>query len=131
MPLISHQPDRFQLINLRLNKDGKGPFMIRQEGYPPGSTNMANHRYFLLKDGSWMLNYAFFLLDEKEQEEHFLPELEDVFEAIDKLAGKRVVVHDKLPEGSTKESILRGVRETGSHLLRRLHEAHGHEIERP
>lgn len=131
MPVLSHQPDRFHLINLRLNRDGKGPYVIRQEGYPPGSMSMANHRYFLLKDGSWMLNYAFFLLSEKEQEEHFLAELKDVFEAIDRLAGNPVVVHDELPEGTTKESILAGVRQTGNHLLTRLQEAKGRRIERP
>lgn len=131
VPLLSHHPDRFQLVNLRLQKDGKGPYMIRQEGYAPGSTSMANHRFFLLKDGTWLLNYAFFMLDEKEQETHFLADLEEVFETVDQLAGKSVVAQEKLPEGATKESIMQAVRQTGSRVLQRLHEAHGHEIERP
>jgi hypothetical protein len=123
MPTISHAVDQFKLVNLGFLRGGRGPYVIRQDGHPPGSMTFEELRFFLLADGSWMLEYAFYLLPEEEQEKHLFGSLHDVFEVIDELAGKPVVVHDRLPEGVTREVILARMRETGNRLIRRLHEA--------
>jgi len=123
MSTISHAVDRFKLLNLGYLRGGKGPYVIRQDGYAPGSMTMEEHRFYLLEDGSWMLNYAFFLLPAEEQEKHLFGSLNEVFKAIDDLAGKKVVVHDKLPDGATKEQILAGMRDAGNRLNQRLYEA--------
>lgn len=123
MPAISHSVDRFKLLNLGYQPGGKGPYVIRQDGHRPGSMTMEEHRFYLLKDGSWMLNYAFFLLPEDEQKRHLFESLQEVFAAIEDLAGKKVVVHDQLPEGATREKILASMRDIGSRLSQRLYEA--------
>lgn len=123
MPAISHSVDQFKLVNLGYLRGGKGPYVLRQDGHAPGSMTLEQHRFYLLDDGSWMINYAFFLLPEEEQEKHLFGSLQEVFDAIDDLAGKKVVVNDKLPEGATKEKILASMREIGHRLSQRLYDA--------
>jgi hypothetical protein len=123
MAAISHSVNQFKLLNLGYLRGGKGPYVIRQDGHAPGSITMEQHRFYLLDDGSWMLNYAFFLLPEEEQQQHLFGSLQEVFAAIDELAGKKVVVNDKLPEGATKEKIMASMRDIGNRLSARLYEA--------
>lgn len=84
---------------------------------------MEEHRFYLLEDGSWMLNYAFFLLPAEEQERHLFGSINEVFKAIDDLAGQKIVVHGELPEGATKEKVLAGMRDTGNRLNQRIYDA--------
>ena len=123
MPAISHSVNQFKLLNLGYLRGGKGPYVIRQDGHKPGSMTMEQQRFYLLEDGSWMLNYAFFLLPEEEQEKHLFGSLQEVFAAIDDLAGKKLVVNDQLPEGATKEKILASMRNISNRLSSRLYEA--------
>lgn len=111
------------LLNLGYLRGGKGPYVIRQDGYSPTSMTMDEHRFYLLADGSWLLNYAFFLLPQEEQEKHLFGSIQEVFQAIDDLAGKPIVVNDKLPEGATKEQILASMRKIGNRLNQRLFDA--------
>ena len=123
MSAISHSIDKFKLLNLGYLRNGKGPYAIRQDGYAPGSMTMDEHRFILMEDGSWMRNHAFFLLPEEEQEKALFGSLNEVFKAIDDLAGKDVVVRDDLPEGATKEKVIAGIRATESRLAKRIDEA--------
>lgn len=123
MAALTHSVNRLRLLNLAYHRREKGPYAICQEGHPPGSMTMTVNRYYLLSDGSWMLNYAFFLLAEDEQEKHLLDSIKAVFAAIDNLAGKKIIVHDDLPEDATPDSILRAVRETGNRIIRHLNDA--------
>ena len=91
---------------------------------------MENHRYILMEDGSWMLNYAFYLLSEEEQEKALFGSISRVFDAIDDLAGKDLVVHSDLPEGATKQSVLAAMRDAGHRLAQRIDEAKGGAVKR-
>ena len=123
MSVLSHSVNRIELVNLGYHRNGKGPYMIRQDGYPPGSTTMDDNRYFLLSDGSWMINFAFFLLPQEELESHFYGNIKEVFAALDNLAGKKLVVNSEIPDGATPASILAGIRDAGNRLLNLIHEA--------
>ncbi|MGE9270473.1 MAG: hypothetical protein ACQKBU_06695 [Verrucomicrobiales bacterium] len=130
MPKISNSIDRFTLLNLGYLRGGKGPYAIRQEGYAPGSMTMDEDSFYLLEDGTWLINYAFFLFPAEEQERHLFGSLKEVFEAIDALAGQKVVVNDQLPEGATRAEILAGMRSAGNRLIQRLQEAKASTISR-
>ena len=130
MPAISNSLDRFKLLNLGYLRGGRGPYAIRQDGYAPGSMTLDENRFILMDDGSWMLNYRFFLLPEEEQEKQLFGSLPEVFEALDALAGKEVVVHDQLPNGATKEMVLARMRAVRNRLTIRLHEARADALKR-
>ena len=106
MPALSNDFDRCEVINLAQDPQGRGPYLVRQEGYPPGSTDFISKRFLLQKDGRWLLNFAFVMLPEAEQEAQMFHSLKDVLTLLDELSTKPVQADDTLPEGVSAEVIL-------------------------
>ena len=68
MAALSNDPARCEVMNLAWGPNGHGPYLVRQEGYEPGSSTFKMQRFILQKDGRWLLNLAFVMLPEAEQE---------------------------------------------------------------
>jgi hypothetical protein len=54
MRIVTDDYQDFQLLNLGTNKNGHGPYVIRQDGVPPGSSSSQEDRFLLRKDGTWI-----------------------------------------------------------------------------
>jgi hypothetical protein len=48
---------------------GDQPYVLRQDGVPPGSMQAQEDRFLLRKDDTWVLNITVYTLPEKEQEQ--------------------------------------------------------------
>ena len=123
--MLSHDPSRLTLLNLRYHPGQKGPYLIRQDGYAPGSRDLKVHRFFLLRDGLWIRNHRFYLLDHDEQRRQLLQDVGEAIELIDSLAGQPVRADDSLPDGVTPEQILERMERIKDHLVRDLQQASG------
>ena len=71
MAALSNDPARCEVMNLGWGTGGHGPYLVRQEGYELGSSTFKMQRFILQKDGRWLLNLAFVMLPEAEQEASF------------------------------------------------------------
>ncbi|MFM2243308.1 MAG: hypothetical protein RLZ97_2163 [Verrucomicrobiota bacterium] len=120
---LSHDPSRLTLLNLRFHPGQKGPYIIRQDGYAPGSTDLKVHRFFLLRDGSWIRNHRFYLLESAEQRQHLLNDIAEAMDLIDSLAGQPVRADDSLPPGITPEEIIQRMQSIKDHLIHDLQNA--------
>ncbi|WP_009959233.1 hypothetical protein [Verrucomicrobium spinosum] len=125
MPTLSNSYDCCQLLNLGVGPQGRGPFLIRQQGSAPGSMTLDQMRYFLRKDGTWVLSLAVYVLSDAEQEEHYLyPTSADATTLLSSLAGDPVV-DDTLPPDKSAEELILAAQKTISGLwghLNRLNE---------
>lgn len=102
--------------------------MIRQEGTPPGGTSMGEDRFFLRKDGTWVLNFAVFVLPEKEQEEKFIyTDVSDVFATLQTLIGNPIV-EVKLPDGTSRAEIIASMQSTTNRIWSRIRDSKGAKI---
>lgn len=116
MPTISNDYSRCEMMNLASAPNGRGPFVIRQEGSPPGSMSMKQDPFLLRNDGVWVLNLIVFSLPEQEQQRYIYQTSADVMKALDSLQGDPVV-DARLPEGVSQAELLAGVENTASRLL--------------
>jgi hypothetical protein len=85
MSALCNDPARCEVMNLAWGANGHGPYLVRQEGYEPGSSTFKMQRFILQKDGHWLLNLAFVMLTEAEQEAqlfHSLTEVLQIFESL-------------------------------------------------
>jgi hypothetical protein len=80
--------------------------LVRQEGYLPGSTDFTPQRFLLQKDGRWLLNLAFIMLSDAEQQAQLFHSLKDVLTLLNELATQPVQADAALPEGVSSEVIL-------------------------
>jgi hypothetical protein len=125
--LTNHYSD-CELLNLGYNPNGRGPYVVRQDGTPPGTVARQEDRFFLRKDGTWVVNFAAFVLPAKEQEENFLyANLEEALTTLQNLIGKPLV-EGKLPEGKSRAEMLAGLESTKDRLFSRIREAKGSRI---
>lgn len=125
--LTNHSSD-CELLNLRYNPNGRGPYVIRQDGIPPGSSTLGEDRFFLRKDGTWVLNFAVFVLPEKEQEQKFVyTDIAEVLSTLQTLLG-RPVVEVKLPDGTSRAEVLAAMSSTNSRIWSRIRDARGTKI---
>jgi len=109
----------------------KGPYALRQAGSPPGSTTLQQDMFLLRKDGAWVINLTVFSLPEKEIRQNFLfGDIPELFSVIEDLAGKPLVVEDKLPADKSKEEILASLRTNANTLISRIRDAQGAKLER-
>lgn len=122
MPTISNDYTRCQMLNLGSAPGGRGPFVIRQEGSPPESTNLQQDPYLLRDDGVWVLNLIVFSLKEEDQKRFYYPTSVDVLKALDTLQGD-AKVEAKLPDGVSRAELLAAAEATASRLLRGLQNA--------
>jgi hypothetical protein len=122
MRVLTNDYRDFELLNLGNQTDGRGDFMVRQEGIPPHRATIEQDRFYLRGDGVWVINLAVFALPEEEQARFLFPEIADVYATVEKLVGVPVVL-DQLPEGKTHDELLAAMRASQDQLWRRVRSA--------
>jgi hypothetical protein len=131
MATLTNFADHCDLLNLGFGPGGKGPYVLRQSGSPPGSMTLQQDSYLLRKDGTWVLNLTVFSLPEKDVNENFLfRDFPELFSVIGDLGSKPLVIEDKLPTDKSRAEILAALQTTASNLLSRIRDAKGAKLER-
>lgn len=110
-------------VNLGLNEAGHGPYVIRQEGYPPGSIDMEMDRYVLMKDGTWVLNYVLSALPEPEADTVLFDSIDEALQTLESLAGHDVKCRSEPPDGMTLEQAINIYEKEMPALLQRIQKA--------
>ena len=118
MAALCNDPARCEVLNLAWGSNGHGPYLVRQEGYEPGSSNFIMQRFILQKDGRWLLNLAFVMLPEAEQEAQLFHSLTEVLKLLDELGSKPVRASADLPAGANAEEILAHFEQCTHRILR-------------
>lgn len=118
MAALSNDPARCELMNLGYEAQGHGPYLVRQEGYPPGSSDFRPQHFLLQRDGRWLLNFAFVMLPEAEQEAQLFHSMNEVLVFLDKLTAKPVVADGKMPEGACSTEIMNHFEQCTRRILR-------------
>lgn len=118
---LSNRPDDFEIVNLKWNDSGRGPYLVRQDGSPPSDERvLPEERFFLMKDGTWMLNVTFCNLPEKDRSRGIYQSVDEIFAIIGTLRSTPVV-DDRLPEGMSAESLIAGMGRTAREFLDKSH----------
>ncbi|HCN77718.1 MAG TPA: hypothetical protein DIT13_11065 [Verrucomicrobiales bacterium] len=123
MPALSNDAARCEVMNLGWGPNGHGPYLVRQEGYEPGSSTFKMQRFILKRDGRWLLNLAFVMLPEAEQEAQLFHSLKDVLVLLDQLAGQPVLADAALPPGTNADEILEHFEQCTHRILRGMRDA--------
>ena len=90
MRILTNDYKDCELLNLGTNKSGHGPYVIRQDGVPPGSLSSQEDRFLLRKDGTWVLNITAFTLPERSKSSSlFFKMLPNCMQRFKNLAGPR------------------------------------------
>jgi hypothetical protein len=118
MAALSNEPARCEVMNLAWSPNGHGPYLIRQEGYEPGSSTFKMQRFILQKDGRLLLNLAFVMLPEAEQENQLFHSLTEVMVFLDGLSDKPVQAEEKLPPGTNADEIMAHFEQCAHRILR-------------
>jgi hypothetical protein len=118
-----------ELLNLGFNQNGRGPYFIRQDGVPPGSLNSQEDRFLLRRDGTWVVNFAVFVMAEEEQRQFIYENVAEVFDTLDKLVGKPMA-ESQMPEGKSRAELLAALDTTTNRIWARVREVHGSSITR-
>ena len=118
MAALCNDPAHCEVLNLAWGSNGHGPYLVRQEGYEPGSSNFIMQRFILQKDGRWLLNLAFVMLPEAEQEAQLFHSLTEVLKLLDELGSKPVRASADLPAGANAEEILAHFEQCTHRILR-------------
>jgi hypothetical protein len=103
---LSNDPEHCDVMNLGYGPNGHGPYLVRQEGYVPGSMDLRPQRFILQKDGRWLLNLAFVMMPEAEQEKQLFQDLTEVLRFLDAQGAQPVRADAALPPGTTPEEIM-------------------------
>jgi hypothetical protein len=111
-----------ELLNLSYNKDGRGPYVLRQDGVPPDSASPREYRFLLRKDLTWVLNLSVFALPEKELENFIFKDAAELYAVVENLGGKPVV-EDALPPGKSHAELSAAIDITTSKLWSRIRDA--------
>jgi hypothetical protein len=122
MATITNHYQNCELLNLKYGPGGRGPFIVRQEGTPPGSTTFQPERFLLRKDGVWVLNLAVFALTEKEKEQFVFESSAEAMQLLDELRGEPIV-ESALPAGSSIEQLKSAAQSSISGLWARMQNA--------
>lgn len=118
MPALSNDAARCEVMNLAWGPGGHGPYLVRQEGYEPGSSTFKMHRFVLQKDGRWLLNLAFVMLPETEQEAQLFHSLKDVLVLLDQIAGQPVRADAMLPPNTSADEVMAHFEQCTHRILR-------------
>ena len=118
MAALSNDPARCEVMNLGWGTGGHGPYLVRQEGYELGSSTFKMQRFILQKDGRWLLNLAFVMLPEAQQEAQLFHSLTEVLKLLDELGSKPVRASTDLPAGANAEEILAHFEQCTHRILR-------------
>ena len=120
MAALSNDPARCEVMNLAWGTNGYGPYLARQEGVEPGSSTFKPQRFILQKDGHWLLNLAFVMLPEAEQEAQLFHHLTDILVFLDSLSDKPVQADGKLPPGTNADEIMEHFEQCAHRILRSM-----------
>ncbi|MFO1439805.1 MAG: hypothetical protein U1F81_15895 [Verrucomicrobiaceae bacterium] len=118
MPLLCNDAARCEVMNLAWGSNGHGPYLVRQEGYLPDSTDFRPQRFLLQKDGRWLLNLAFVMLPEAEQEAQLFHSLKDVLVLLDQIAGQPARADASLPPGTNADEVMAHFEQCTHRILR-------------
>lgn len=122
MATLTNSYHNCQLLNLGYGPGGRGPFIVRQDGTPPGATTFDDDRFLLRKDGTWVLNIAVFALSEKDKEQFLFTSSGDVVQVLDGLTGSPIV-DTSLPPGKSVEELKSAAQNTITGLWGRIRDA--------
>ena len=122
MAALTNSYHNCELLNLGHGPNGRGPFIIRQEGTPPGSMIFQPDRFLLRKDGAWVLNLAVFALPEKDKQQFLFTTSAEAMVLLDSLSGEPVV-EAALPPGKSVEELKTAAQSTITGLWGRMREA--------
>jgi hypothetical protein len=111
-----------ELLNLGYNRDGRVPYILRQEGVSPNSLTQEEDRFLLRKDFTWVINLKVFALPEKEQEQFIFKDVGEWYAAVKELAGNPVV-EAALPPGTSRAELNAAIETTVSKLWTRIRDA--------
>ncbi|QIF03247.1 hypothetical protein [Roseimicrobium sp. ORNL1] len=123
MSALANDYTRCELINLGYDSDGRGPYVIRQEGYPPNTMTFEVDRYYLRRDGTWLINLAMFALPEKEKDDFVYESVEAVIVLLEGLTGEPSVEYH-LPEGKSIPELRAAAESHFTGLWGRIHQRH-------
>jgi len=118
MAALCNDTTRCEVMNLAWGPNDHGPYLVRQEGYEPGSSTFKPQRFILQKDGRWLINLAFVMLPEAEQEAQLFHSLKDVIILLDEIAGQPVRTDARLPAGANADEILAHFEQCTHRILR-------------
>jgi hypothetical protein len=122
MATLTNNYQSCELLNLAHGPKGRGPFIVRQEGTPPGSMTFKKDRFLLRKDGTWVWNLAVFALSEKEKEQFLYSSTAEAMTLLDGLTGDPVV-EATLPAGKSIEELKAAAQTTISGLWCNMRDA--------
>jgi len=120
MPALCNDPDRCEVINLGWATAGRGPYLVRQHGYTTNSHDFQPQPFILQKDGRWLLNLAFVMLSESQQEQQLFHSLTDVLHCFERIANQPVQAEDNLPTDANPAEILRNFESCTLRILQGL-----------
>lgn len=113
-----------EVLDLGFNPSGRGPFIIRQEGIPPGMVAREGDRFLLHPDGRWVINFAVFALPEDEQKAFLYDDIPAVMAVLGKLVGKPQV-EDALPPDMSRAQLQAAMESAHARVWARMREVRG------
>ena len=130
MPILTNDYQDCVLLNLATNRNGHGPYVLRQDGVPPGSLHAREDRFLLRKDGTWVLNVTAFTLPEKEQEQFVFQNAAELYATVQELDGEPVV-EDALPPGKSRAELNAAIETTISRVWSQIRDARARRLTMP
>jgi hypothetical protein len=130
MRILTNNYQDCELLNLGTNRNGRGPYVLRQDGVPPESLTSQEGRFLLRKDRTWVLNVTVFTLPEKEQEQFIFQNAAELHAVVQDLGGTPVV-EDALPPGKSRAELLAAIETTISKVWRQMREARAGKLTLP
>jgi hypothetical protein len=130
MRTLTNDYNDCELLNLGYNRNGHGPYVVRQDGVAPESLRTQEDRFYLRKDGTWVLNVTALTLPEKEQEQFIFENAAELYATVQDLGGKPVV-EDTLPPGKSRAELDATIETSISKLWGRINEARATRLTMP
>jgi len=131
MRILTNDYKDCELLNLGTNKSGHGPYVIRQDGVPPGSSSSQEDRFLLRKDGTWVLNITAFTLPEKEQEQQFIfQNATELYATVQEL-GENPRSGGRVASGKSRAELNAAIETTISKVCRQMKEARAKRLTMP
>jgi predicted component of type VI protein secretion system len=130
MRTLTNDYNDCELLNLGYNTNGHGPYVVRQDGVAPNSLRTQEDRFYLRKDGTWVLNVTVLTLPEKEQEQFIFQNAAELYATVEDLGGKPLV-EDALPVGKSRAELDAAIETTISKFWSRISEARATRLTMP
>jgi len=121
MPKLSNDYKQCTLLNLGYGSGGRGPYVIRQDAYPPGSVSFRDERFLLRKDGTWVLSLAVYALPEDGKEKFLFDKSAEAIELLGHLG--ELVVEDSLPPNKSVKELQAAAESTITGIWSRIRNA--------